>query len=254
MPNTTLTLESVHSAIATNLGNSGIEVELAAADITQVLGDASRLYNRCRPQREIVAIPITIGQKKYGPYQTVWVGMVEVVDVQFVDGRIPGRVDPFDRLSIVSSALVGGGADGTTPGVVAQVLAANEDARRVASAEPEWKPLWSRDGTFHLYIDVRRDGLLCSVTYTWHVTPDDSVTTGMKFIPDGDTDWILNFSTARAKQILARIRGKFQGVTNPDGSVDPIDFAELAAEGREDEKDLKLEIEARRRPLPPAVE
>jgi hypothetical protein len=253
VPNTTLTLESIKTAIESNLGDCGVEIELDDDSYKQVLADAVRLYNRCRPQREIVPLPVTTGQKRYGPFQATWNGVVGVVDVSFVNSRLSGRVDPFDPMTYQAPGGIGS-PDGTSAADLSLILQGQEEARRVASAETEWKAVWDRAGNLYLYIDVQQDGLSCSVTYTWHVTPTDDPVNGLKHIPDGDTDWIINFATARAKQILSRVRGKHKGIVNPDGATDAVDDAELAQEGRDDERDLKTEIEARRRPLPPAVE
>ncbi len=95
---------------------------------------------------------------------------------------------------------------------------------------------------------------LCSYEYTWGVTPDDDAATGLPWIPEGDVDWIINYTCAHVKTILARIAGgKFAGIPSPDGGTLQTDSDNLRQEGRDDLKELADEIKRRRRPLPPEI-
>lgn len=252
MPNTVLTLELIPPHIQTMLGSSGVNLEVDAKDIKECLVKTIALYNRCRPQRDTQRLQVCQTQKRYGPLDVTYPGLQGVVAVQFVSSAISDRVDPFDTLNnSINRSLAG--ADGTPFGEIDQQLEYMEMGRRVASAENEWKGQWERDKHYYLYVDIRAQ-YFCSITYTWHVTPDDADTTGMSFIPDGDTDWILNHVLALTKQILSRIRGKFGGIPNSDGGTDSVDYEMLADEGKQEAADLKVEIEARRRPLVPEIE
>jgi len=253
MPNSTLDLESFRADVETRLGGLGVDVELEQGDYLQCLKDTLRLFNRSRPQRATVSLTVNATTKKYGPFNTLYKGFVGVVNVEFVQANmVTGQVDPFNPLS-----TIGGPNNITGDGLGALELSLQnmEMGRRMLSAEPEYRTSWERDGNFYLYVDVPSGvPYNCSLEYTWHITPDEDLQTGLKWIPDGDLDWIINFAVAKAKQILGRKRGKFQGITNPDGSVDPVDYQELLEEGKQEETDLKAEIEARRRPLIPVIE
>ena len=257
MPNTTLVLAEIRQQVRTEFGSClndgawGITVELEDEHIDNALKRAIRIYNRNRPVHGHAALAVTEGQKKYGPVNTAIKGLQGVLSVSFVDPDAIAStdIDPFEPFLVYSATGLSAGGD--TIGDWVQRLQYNEQARRVTSSEPEWKGQW--EGLdYYLYIDIH-SSYLCSFEYTRHVTPDDNADTGMRHIPDGDTDWIINYTAAHAKQILSRIRGKFQGIPGPDGGESPVDWSELMTEGREDAERLEEEIKARRRPLPPVI-
>ena len=249
MPNTVLTLENIKEEVEISLGGTDIEVELQEKDYEKVIKDAVRLYNRHRPRRGNAALAVTTAQKKYGPLAHP--GLHGIMSVNFVENRTRSGVDAFDSLGrTMTQGLTTAGGD--TFGSVEQQLVHIEQGRNITSSETEWKGAW--EGLdYYLYVDISQSNLLCSYEYTWHVTPNDSVTTGMKFIDDADVEWVLDYVKARAKEIVALKRRKFGGVTNPEGSQDPIDASEMMQEAREDLERLKIEIESRRRPLPPVL-
>lgn len=248
MPNSHLTLEYVIDEVRTNLGSSGIEVEVEESDIQKGLIQALRAFNRNTPRRTKTKIAVTQAQKKYAITHP---GLLGITHVEFVDPIVAdkGTLDPFDPYSVIhDTGLLTGGE---TVGQYDQALQYQEQFRNVTSAENEWFVQWE-DEQYYLYIDIRRH-MYCSYTYTWKVTPDDSPATGLRHVGEGEIGWICDYTTARAKLILYRIRGKFQGITGPDGGEQPIDWSELRDEGREDTKDLTEEIEKRRRPLEPLL-
>lgn len=254
MPNDVLTLDQIQDAVTSRLGGSGVDIEIDNNDVLACLQDAIRLYNRCRPQRDIRALPVTPTQKRYGPLDVTYKGLRGVVACEFVQPGIQANaIDPFNTYGQVTNSTLGMGASGSDIIDVEQQLEYLETARNIGSSETEWKGMWDRvDKHYYLFISISTPQQ-CSITYTWHVTPDDDPDTGMSFIPDGDTDWIINFTIAKAKQLLGRIRVKHGGIVNPDGATNEVDGAAMLSEGRDDEKDLKLEIEARRRPLLPEI-
>lgn len=247
MPNTTLTVKSVQEEVAAALGASQVSIELDAKDYEKCLKDAVRVYNRNRPRRGLAALAVSEEQKKYGPLPHP--GLQGVTDVQFVTSleEIP---DPF--VFGEDEMLIKGDIKGTVGGLEMQ-LAYVEMARRMYGSEPDWYGAWEGKG-YYLYIDMKLRVLLCSYRFTWHVQPTDDPNVGLSLIDDGDTDWITRYTLAKAKQILARVRGKFHGIPNPDGGSDDNDYSELASEGKEEERDLEAEIQKRRRPLLPVIE
>lgn len=259
MPNSELTVSGIQEESKIRLGGSatGVDIELDNADYAQALKQTLRLYNRNRPIRRTLALTVTSAQKKY-PIDHP--GLVGVLDVQFVSRRDVPAVDPFDPFSVLSGRLttgVSGGlvaGDGTF-GDLAHELSYQEDARRVLSAESEWKGQWDADGKYYLYMEIPETILMhCSYTYAFHVTPTDDPDTGLSWIPDSDTDWVMDYIEALLKVRLGRIRGKHHGVPGPDGSPMDTDYAELVEEGRADKERLEEAIKMRRRPLSPAIE
>jgi len=172
-----------------------------------------------------------------------------VTKVQFVTNQAP-VTDPFDTINNGIGRILSG--QGTPFGEIDQQLQYIKLAREVASTDPTFQQNWEGD-ELYLFIDIARVPVLCSIDYTFHYTGDDDATSGIGMIPDGDTDILLGFVTARAKQILAKIRGKFGGIATPDGGMDPIDSEDLKEEGKEEEAEWLEEIRKRRRPLLPVL-
>ncbi len=68
MPATSqLTIALIEEQVKRSLGGGSIDVEIDTADVVVCLRAALRHYNRCRPQRENLAVAMTTDQKKYGP-------------------------------------------------------------------------------------------------------------------------------------------------------------------------------------------
>ena len=143
---------------------------------------------------------------------------------------------------------------GDTHGEYLQQYQYLEQARRISSSEFEWHAQWARDGNYYIYYEAAESYSHLTYEYLWHITPDDNADTGLSWIPAQHTDWIVDYVTARAKQILGRQLRKFGGITNPEGGVDQTDGEQLIQEGREDERELKEQIKLRRPPIPPMIE
>jgi hypothetical protein len=215
-------------------------------NIAEAIGE----YNRYRPQHADATLTIAADVKRHGPLDHK--GLAGVTRLEFVRESIhTGDIDPFDPYSHVHGISMG---HGETYGSYAQQLQSQEEARQVTSSEPEWHTQWERDGGCYIYTDVPPGAdYLCSYTYSWHVTPDNDADTGMQFIPNGDVDWVLKYVTALVKEILARIRGKFHGITGPDGSVEDVDYSELSEEGRTEKEALIDDLKLRAPPILPVL-
>lgn len=260
MPNTVLnSLEDVKDEVDTRLGASRIEVELDDKDVTSCLKHALREYSRHVPGRAWAALAATPSQKQYRADQAM-AGFLGVLNVGFINRRVdPAAFDPFDPYdTIVSGLLIGG----ETFGDIDQRLIYLEDVRRIVSAEPEWKGQWERvdvgGGTYEsqymLYVDITREETLVCYEFTHSYDINPAAQNGMTAIPSGDVDWILGWTTARAKRIVAKIRGKFGGIPNSDGGEDNIDAQQLQSEAEAEERELTDEILRRRPPLAPVIE
>lgn len=272
MPNADLTLARIKEEVEIRLGASGITVELQDPDFRKSLVSALRLYNRSRPFVGNAALAVTHAQRKYGPIDTLHPGFQGVRKLDFqtlvTEPAGPTIVDPFNPNIIGVAGTLGAGCNqGDTYGQIDQRLKYAEDANRVASADKDWQGMWERveEGgewvdRYYLYVYAPPiTPLRCYYQWTGHYvleTPNPVPAVGflpMTSIPDGDTDWFFDFVEARAKQILARVRGKYDGIANPDGATDTVDWSQLLDEGRTDEERLTEAIKARRRPLPPTT-
>jgi hypothetical protein len=260
MPNTDLTIPLIRDEVLTNLGYSGVDVELEDSDITNVLRQTLRIYSRNRPRRFVKALSVSSSTPRHELTTATHPGLVGITDVSFLVDSVQDNSDPFNMEGNTLLGLTTFG--GETFGEVALRRSYVEDSRRVVSAEPEWTAMWDLDSSvspavnrYYLYISISSTtgGTKCSYTWTQAYTPDTDANTGMQNIPQSDVDWILGMVSAKSKRILSKIRGKFSGIPNPDGSESPVDFAELASEGQEEELALMEELLLRRRPLPPVT-
>lgn len=246
MPST-LTVSAIQEETRRALGNSGVEVELDDKDIIKALKDAVRVYNHNRPRHSRATVAVTPGVKRY---VITHPGLQGVVNVAFVEPQAIAeqKVDPFDPMTFRS----GNPAVPQPYGDRELSLGYIEYARNVSSSETEWHGQWEGE-VYALYLDVYRAGMLCGYEYIWHVIPTDDAALGLRHIDGSDEDWIMEYVLAKSKTVLSRIRGKFAGITNPDGASDQVDYQELANEGREDLTKLDEAIKKRRRPMFPVA-
>lgn len=252
MPNTVLTRAKIFEEVQIALGSSCVNVELKEVDVCKCIADALRIYNRSKPGTGRTALSVTASQVKYGPF--VQTGFQGITHVDFLNPRHEFG-DPFDAYLL--NDRTGLAVSGDTYGELALRFGYLEQARRVASAEPEWFGQWEIDAgvqEYYLYISVVRTPVDVSARYTFHYANDNNAANGMQYIPDGDTDWIIDYTTACAKRIVGRIRGKYRGVLNAQDGVNDIDADQLLEESREEMRELKDEILKRRRPLFPVIE
>lgn len=251
MPNTVLTQTRIREEILSRLGGSQVAVELDQRDIDLATAEAVRNYTRYRPQIRWRAIAATKTQKRYVLTTNQHPGLVGVLDVQFITRRTePSAIDPFNPFdSGIGSLIVGDESYGD----IAQRLTFSEDAARVVSAEAEWTGEWEGNA-YALYLDIVRDAT--QVAYRWasNYTPDANADTGMQLIPDSDTDWVLNYVEARCQMTLGRVRRKFGGIPNSEGSTDEIDGQTLVDEGKVRIDELLEDLKRRTFPVPPVIE
>lgn len=256
MPNLDLTEDNIFEETRTELGSSGVEVELSDGDIQKCIKDTLRLYNRVRPKRIRAVLSTTSAQKKYR-IDDIIPNLLGIVHVEFIRKQSVFG-DPFDPFFNDRTGLT---VTGDTYGEFDQKLHYIEEARRIGSTEPDWHAQWETVVTdvgppvvteeqFFIYANTPipvDTGFIATQRYERN---EKSLLT----IPDGDVDWFLAYVSARAKQILGKIRGKFKGITGPEGENTEIDYDEMKEEGVTEETELKEELNKRRRPLLPVIE
>lgn len=253
VPNTELTLALIEEEVKYRLGFSTVCVEVTSTDFAKAIAEAVRLWNRYKGIRVWQKVTVSYTTKKIAisvPSQL----LDGIVDVQFVRYNRELTPDPFDPLidrGHTETLTLGG----DTYGSLMQRIQYAEMARNVISAEPEWHAQWEMDGVYYLYVDITQtsDIYWCSVELKLKVTPDDDATTGMQWIDDNDSDWIMDYVEARISVIVGRVRRKHGGIPSPDGGTDSMDGDTLVSEGTEALRTLKEELQKRRRPLPPVI-
>lgn len=249
MPNSYFqSVADLRSEILTELGGNSVDVELVAADLDKAIKDALRTYNHYRPHHKWKAIDVSPSKHKYDVTEP---GIIGVWHVSFLTHRYDTeaiRDNPF-----YANYYADIGSGNQTWGDYAQILQYNQTSRRTSSADNEWTTQWEGE-TLYLYINVPFTPEQVAYRYTVGFTFNNDSNTGLQLIPEDDAQLFLDYAVARAKVILSRARGKWQGVIGPGGSVVQNDWQQLNREGREDRDKLEKEFQARRRPLPPVME
>lgn len=257
MPNTDLTRENILEEVYDRLGVTTVDVELEDSSVDRCIADALRVYNRYVPYTGRAALSDLSQATKRYRIDDRHSELIGVVDMDFVSRRVdPAGVDPFDPYV---TSLTGPNYGDETFSDVHQRRSYAEDAQRIISSEPEWFGNWESfevsagvfEERYFLYVDVFRDTFEGGYTYTSRYPNTDA---GRQRLPAGDVDWFFDWTTMRAKHTLARIRGKFGGIANPEGAVDEIDSQTLLEEVREDRDRLIEEIKMRRPPYVPLIE
>lgn len=252
MPNTELIQANLKKRIESRLGGRGVKVELEQDDYVECIKATLDHYNQRRPFKRRAKLNANVTQKKYQLTLAQHPGLAGVTYCEFIT-RVgnPSQVDPFDPFdTALSGASLG---SGDTFGELAQRMSYSEDAARIVDAEPEWHGDWE-GADYFLYVDLVRSHVQVSYEWSGYYTADTHAATGMQLIPTGDVDWFVKYAVACAKEIVARVRGKYQGITNPDGSQDPVDYQELLQESQQEKERLEEELNKRRPPLAPLLE
>ena len=245
-------LSDARSEIETMLGGSSVAVELNPTDLNKCLKDALREYNHNRPLRLWRSVDVTSAKDKYDVTENGIMGLLRVDFVQSDLGLQKYYEDPFylDAFSTKSNTV--GGAFNTV-GDYHQSLSYRENAREIMSAENEWTQQWEGD-KLYLYVSAPFSPRYVAYQAAFGYAFDETDTTrGIQLLPQDDAQWVIDYATAKAKQILARVRGKFQGVVDPNGSMQQLDSQQLQREAKEEMKELKQQIKRRQRPLPPII-
>lgn len=251
MPNSVLNQTDIREEVLSRLGGSRLEVELNQEDLNAATKEAVRIYSRYAPLQRWSSLNVSTSQKRYVLDLNAHPGFTGIIQVQFLTRRTdPTAIDPFDPYDTVVGGLLVGDE---TFGDVLQRLTYTEDSARIVSAEPEWRGEWE-GSSYVLYVDVVRNPTLCAYLWCGRYTPDANADTGMQLIPEGDSDWVIDYVEARSMVTLGRVRRKFGGIPNPEGSVDEIDGAQFVDEGQQKLNDLIEDIKQRRFPLPPEIE
>lgn len=248
MPNSVLTPTEIREEIFSRLGDSQLDIELSQSDLDKATREAVRLYSRHAPMNRWSTLAATPSQRRYVLDPAQHPGLTGVLDVQFLTRRTePGAIDIFDPHETVAGNLMAGNE---TYGDIAQRESFHEDAARIVSADPEWRGEWE-GGSYVLYVAIVRQPI--QVSYMWQAayTPDADAETGMQLIPEHNTDWVLDYIEARCMVTLGRVRRKFGGIPNPEGSSDETDGSAFADEGAQKIEALTEELKRRRPPLPP---
>ena len=256
MPNAELvSMERIAKRVQSRLGGRTIKIELEQDDYVEFVKQALDYYNQRRPfKRKNKLASVTISQRRYVIPLNLHPGFAGIIHVDFITRRSsPSRVDPFDPFDTALAGVSLGSGSGETFGELLQRIMYTEDSARVIDAEPDWDGIWE-GADYALYVDIARPHVEVGYEWSGYYSPDFVAPTGLQFIPNGDVDWFLKYVTACAKETLGRVRGKFQGITNPDGSQDPVDYTELLQEAQQEKERLEDELTKRRPPLGPITE
>jgi hypothetical protein len=232
--------------VSSNLGGNDIDVELHDDDYAESLGYAVRELNRWRPQHGLAAL--TTYSPSVKKYVITAPSLIGILDVQGVDDSALqcNPCDPFWPYPYGSAFAYRSEGYGEQM----QMVHNRQTGELVDGYDLDWDTGNSAPGVVELFVNGGRSGTKVSYRYTWGITPDDDVLTGVGKIPQGDINWVADLAQARGRQILGRKLRKYGGINMPDG-VEQLDGAELVTEGREDERRLIEDIKRRRRPVLP---
>lgn len=255
-PNGFLTLAYAYDFAQTKLAREHVKVEIGAAAYRIACAEpALREYNAKRPYVGRAVVPeATAGAAKYGPIDTRHPCFVGVADCRGVEQREPvvtpsNPFDPFYQYRV----------PGQRAGELILQAFDNRSLAEVSNDDFQWTAAWEPDNHFYLYLRVPT-GWPLDVGYEWHgkylwEAPAPLPTVGVLLatqVPEEDVQWILDYSVALAKEVVARARGKFGGVPEPEGTSE-TDATVLLEESRTTLELLTAQMARRRRPLSPLV-
>lgn len=247
-----LTIQDVYAFVRSSLGAPTTEVELEDSHIQTCLALTTNLLSSKVPRHYQTGFRASPGQMRY---KVNIPGCMGIHSVEFLDKFQLGIQDASDNDFILTQSVI---SNQTDVAPYAQYLTYRKDARKVYSADPDWKTQWEPDKqnnnkrTLFLYISVPPySQYYASATVAMRYTPDDDDITGLVWVPEGLEYWVKAYCLAECKILYGgRILDKFKGIPGPDSPDMQLNGEEIRMEGIEQRQELLTDIDGRQRQLP----
>lgn len=230
-----LSLVDVRDYVKRRLGAGVIRVELKDEHIDAATGEALRIYSRYRPLRRLIRVPLVENIKEYpldkdvvGVYKMDWIhrqASLAVVEDIFHRRYYEPNHDMDQYMHYLQYI---------------------DTLKRVLSIEPEWhfERALNEHGSPTLWVHAPNQA------NTVLVIVDAVVKRPLHHVPYSHEDWIQRYSLAFCKEVLGRVRGKWQSLPSPTGGQG-LDSASLLGESREELQILDQEIRGWQVDMPP---
>jgi hypothetical protein len=230
-----LSLADVRNYVKLRLGAGLIRVEIKDDYIDAAANEALRIYSRYRPLRRFIQIPLVEDIHDYpldndviGVYKLDWVH--RQVSLAVVEDIFHRRYyEPIHDMDQYVTYL--------------QYI---DTLKRVLSIEPEWHFERSlKEGsppTLHVHAPNQANTILALIVAI--------VKRPLHQVPYTHEDWIQRYALAFCKEILGRVRGKWQNIPAPAGGQG-LDSQSLLSEAREEFQLLDQEIRGWQTDQPP---
>lgn len=247
----TLTRQYVDAEIRARIGGSSVKVEYQPSDLDMELRAAVRHINTYTPRM----MKKPLANCANGRHLLEEPNIIGVISVSSVDTTAVGLTGPN-----LSNVLVPNTLDLGMASTFDTVNAYIDDVSLIygtrISYHTQQEVVEGASRTV-LYVQNAGASQTIGVTYAWGIDPEwypDASNAsnpnygkyGIRHLRMDETGWLVEFLTARMKQIVARPRMKFGGVPTPQGGVDTTDGETLMNEGKTDEKELVATLKSRK--------
>lgn len=232
------------------LGCGVVVVELTDDHLDDAFDDAVRWWVGRRGIKRLAAQNLTPGVQEY----TMPSGTDEVLEVWFpgVQIDIIAAVNPYafidvDQLPVAYQSITGvpGGSFYAT---FQQIMMHAGTARRIVGSEPTWR--WERDtNTLWVFPRNQRTGSAIVRYIPDNITDTTESDEFCTKISVRDRDLILKYARAKSKEMLGRIRGKYQSWPAA-GSEKSLDGDTLLTESQAEIEGLNEELIGLSDPVP----
>ncbi len=222
------TTADVSTYIISRLGGPKRIVELDATNITEATKRAVGMYGSSKPLFKFSYINVLVGVQSYDlsslskPYGR---GLVEVFPEPISTPTADFTVFEHWRLRAPTYNM---------SDIVLDKMYYDE-IRRVTGTEFDWH--WEQDGT-QLLITPSPTRTF-NLGYKYSISPAD-----ITEVPLADQGWVADFALAISKEMLGRVRVKFQGVAGNELSVD-TDGSDLLSEAQSEQEALKESLKTK---------
>jgi len=244
--------------IKLQLGGGVVVLELLPEHLEMAFADALRWWVGRRGIRRRAVVNLIPGIVDYTMPEDCDI----VVNVTFpgVALDIIAAVNPYAFIDVdqipVAYSSVTGVPGGSFYGTFKLILQHAETARRVIGSEPAWE-YDKGTNTVHVYPNAQRSGAMLAEYLSTVIVTDDPVPPATTPINDfrrrilfRDRDIILRYALAKAKWLLARVRGKYtDGMPAGSGSK-TLDGDTLLGEAQGEIEALNEAIQALSEPVP----
>lgn len=213
------------------MGAPMIKVELTKEHLCDAIETAIRWFTAKKGVTKLATIGVNCGRTTYDLPDDV----DTVTDVVFTSGFTDISLEPYMWADVHVPYGYGYGAGGGTAtsgtySTLTQVMQYNEMAKRILGAEPDWR----QEGRMLFIFPIPASARGVMIEYK-------SNCVDVQQLNERDHDLVKRYALMWVKQLVGRVRSKYESLPSAQGSV-TMDGAALLDESRTEKELLEEEI------------
>ena len=238
------TVEEIKESIKIRLGGSSLCIELQDADYEAAINSAKDRFAAWWGVEAVYFLQLNAGQSTYD-LSALEPRIDEIIEVAFPARDVFATVDIFGG-DVYPAVIIGGrhsnlsaaSSDMPYSGLL-QLMQQIEMMQRVLSADRDWE--WSK---YQKLLRIMPPPSFSGKMYLKYIPCDFDICQ----LCGKELEWVKEWARATAKEILGRIRSKFDSIPTPAGDK-TLDGSVLLEEAASTKERLRIEIMEMQHPM-----